>query len=59
MPINTAYKADRDKILLLAMEMSSLAARSFGLSDEEIGKQCPQLDTEFINMITTWVDKNV
>ena len=57
-PLNLNYRDDKNKIKLLALEISSVAAEIFGMGEDDIGQLAPVLDRAVEQMLTEWLEIN-
>lgn len=58
MPLNLHHRDDKNKIKLLALEISSVAAEVFGMGEADIGQLAPILDKVIEQMLMDWLEKN-
>ena len=58
MPLNLNHRDDKNKIKLLALEISSVAAEVFGMGEADIGQLAPILDKAIEQMLLDWLEKN-
>ena len=58
MPLNLYNRDDRNKVTLLAMELSGMAAEIFGMGEDDIGQLAPILDRAIEQKLKEWLEKN-
>ena len=58
MPLNLNNRDDKNKITLLALELSSMAAEIFGMGEDDIGQLAPILDRAIEQKLKDWLEKN-